>query len=101
MAVLLYLFGEWSGRWTAVRRSFPSTKPGFPEHRHAADKIQDWLKTLRKKNAVLLLATQSMADVKESPIASAILQSTATKIYLLIPRPATKECASSTSTPTQ
>jgi len=35
-----------------------------------------------QKNAVVLLATQSMADVKESPIASAILQSTATKIYL-------------------
>ena len=30
----------------------------------------------------VLLATQSMADVKESPIASTILQSTATKIYL-------------------
>ena len=29
-----------------------------------------------------LLATQSIADVKDSPIASTILQSTATKIYL-------------------
>jgi len=35
-----------------------------------------------KKNAVVVLSTQSMADVKESPIASTILQSTATKIYL-------------------
>jgi type IV secretory pathway VirB4 component len=54
----------------------------FLKHPAWRDKIQDWLKTLRKKNAVVLLATQSMADVKESPIASAILQSTATKIYL-------------------
>jgi type IV secretion system protein VirB4 len=54
----------------------------FLKHPAWRDKIQDWLKTLRKKNAVVLLSTQSMADVKESPIASAILQSTATKIYL-------------------
>ena len=67
----------------AVRRLFPIDEAWlFLKHPAWRDKIQDWLKTLRKKNAVVLLSTQSMADVKESPIASAILQSTATKIYL-------------------
>ena len=84
MAVLLYLFRRMERcAWMVIRRWFQSMRLGcFLKHPAWRDKIQDWLKTLRKKNAVVLLSTQSMADVKESPIASAILQSTATKIYL-------------------
>jgi type IV secretion system protein VirB4 len=83
MAVLLYLFRRMERALDGSPTLVPIDEAWlFLKHPAWRDKIQDWLKTLRKKNAVVLLATQSMADVKESPIASAILQSTATKIYL-------------------
>ena len=83
MAVLLYLFRRME-RSLNGRPTFVPIDEAWLFLRHPAwrDKIQDWLKTLRKKNAAVLLATQSIADVKDSPIASTILQSTATKIYL-------------------
>ena len=83
MAVLLYLFRRMERSLDGSPTLVPIDEAWlFLKHPAWRDKIQDWLKTMRKKNAVILLATQSMADVKESPIASAILQSTATKIYL-------------------
>jgi type IV secretory pathway VirB4 component len=83
MAVLLYLFRRMERSLDGSPTLVPIDEAWlFLKHPAWRDKIQDWLKTLRKKNAVVLLATQSMADIKESPIASAILQSTATKIYL-------------------
>jgi type IV secretion/conjugal transfer VirB4 family ATPase len=83
MAVLLYLFRRME-RSLNGRPTFVPIDEAWLFLRHPAwrDKIQDWLKTLRKKNAAVLLATQSIADVKDSPIASTILQSTSTKIYL-------------------
>ena len=83
MAVLMYLFRRME-RSLDGRPTFVPIDEAWLFLRHPAwrDKVQDWLKTLRKKNAAVLLSTQSMADVKDSPIASTILQSTATKIYL-------------------
>ena len=83
MAVLLYLFRRMERALDGSPTLVPIDEAWlFLKHPAWRDKIQDWLKTLRKKNAVVVLSTQSMADIKESPIASAILQSTATKIYL-------------------
>jgi type IV secretion system protein VirB4 len=83
MAVLLYLFRRMERALDGSPTLVPIDEAWlFLKHPAWRDKIQDWLKTLRKKNAVVVLATQSMADIKESPIASAILQSTATKVYL-------------------
>ena len=83
MAVLLYLFRRMERSLDGSPTLVPIDEAWlFLKHPAWRDKIQDWLKTLRKKNAAVLLATQSMADVKDSPIASTILQSTATKIYL-------------------
>ena len=48
----------------------------------AGDKIQDWLKTTSVRMRVVVLSTQSMADIKDPHQRPAILQSTATKIYL-------------------
>jgi type IV secretion system protein VirB4 len=83
MAVLLYLFRRME-RSLDGRPTFVPIDEAWLFLRHPAwrDKIQDWLKTLRKKNAAVLLSTQSVADVKDSPIASTIFQSTASKIYL-------------------
>ena len=44
--------------------------------------LRDWLKTLRKKNASVIFATQSLADIDGSAIAPAIVESCPTRIYL-------------------
>ena len=47
-----------------------------------AARIRDWLKTLRKRNAVVGFGTQSARDALESRIASAIVEQTATQIFM-------------------
>lgn len=47
-----------------------------------AARLRDWLKTLRKRNAVVGFATQSVSDALGSSIASAIVEQTATQIFL-------------------
>lgn len=46
------------------------------------DLARDGLKTWRKQNAFMVFGTQSPADVLQSPIAHAILEQCATKIFL-------------------
>lgn len=46
-----------------------------------AQRIRDWLKTLRKRNALVGFATQSARDALDSAIASAIVEQTATMIF--------------------
>jgi type IV secretion/conjugal transfer VirB4 family ATPase len=50
--------------------------PGF------AAQLREWLKTLRKKNASVVFATQSLADIETSPIAPAIVESCPTRLFL-------------------
>nr|WP_308238369.1 type IV secretion system protein [Phenylobacterium sp. J367] len=52
---------------------------------------QDGLKTFRKQNALLVLGTQSPADVLRSPIAHTIVEQCATKIYLPNPHAAERD----------
>ncbi|OGS53147.1 MAG: conjugal transfer protein TrbE, partial [Erythrobacter sp. RIFCSPHIGHO2_12_FULL_63_10] len=47
-----------------------------------AAQLREWLKTLRKKNASVVFATQSLADVEASAIAPAIIESCPTRIFL-------------------
>ena len=44
--------------------------------------LREWLKTLRKKNASVVFATQSLADVEGSAIAPSIIESCPTRIFL-------------------
>jgi type IV secretion system protein TrbE len=44
--------------------------------------LREWLKTLRKKNAAVVFATQSLSDVDNSAIAPAIIESCPTRIFL-------------------
>ena len=44
--------------------------------------LREWLKTLRKLNASVVFATQSLADVEASNIAPAIIESCPTRIFL-------------------
>ena len=82
-AVLAYLFHRIEARldgrptlliidegWLAL------DDPGF------AAQLREWLKTLRKKNASVVFATQSLADIETSAIAPAIIESCPTRIFL-------------------
>ncbi|TIT24248.1 MAG: conjugal transfer protein TrbE [Mesorhizobium sp.] len=47
-----------------------------------ADQLREWLKTLRKKNASVVFATQSLSDIDGSQIAPAIVESCPTRLFL-------------------
>ncbi len=55
-----------------------------------APKIKDWLKTLRKLNAMVVFATQSVEDASKSTISDTLIQQTATQLFLANPK-ATEE----------
>jgi type IV secretion system protein TrbE len=54
----------------------------FLDHPLFAARIREWLKTLRKKNVSVLFATQSLADIADSNIAPAIIESCPQRILL-------------------
>jgi type IV secretion system protein VirB4 len=43
---------------------------------------KDWLKTMRRKNAVVVMATQQISDIANSRIADVVLENCPTKILL-------------------
>ncbi|HKY82837.1 conjugal transfer protein TrbE [Novosphingobium mathurense] len=47
-----------------------------------AQRIREWLKVLRKKNVSVVFATQSLADIADSSIAPAIIESCPQRIFL-------------------
>ncbi|MBL0318322.1 MAG: VirB4 family type IV secretion/conjugal transfer ATPase [Alphaproteobacteria bacterium] len=47
-----------------------------------APKIKDWLKVMRKLNAMVVFATQSVEDASKSSISDTLVQQTATQIFL-------------------
>src|SRR5690606_7898506 len=61
---------------TTLLRSLVLDSPAF------AAQLREWLKTLRKKNASVVFATQSLADIETSSIAPAIIESCPTRIFL-------------------
>jgi type IV secretion/conjugal transfer VirB4 family ATPase len=54
----------------------------FLDHPLFAARIREWLKVLRKKNVAVVFATQSLADIAESTIAPAIIESCPQRILL-------------------
>jgi len=47
-----------------------------------ASRIRDWLKTLRKRNALVGFATQSARDALDSRISTALVEQTATMVFM-------------------
>jgi type IV secretion system protein VirB4 len=45
-------------------------------------RLKDWLKTMRRKNAVVVMATQQISDLANSRIADVVLENCPTKILL-------------------
>jgi len=54
----------------------------FLSHPVFMRRLQNWLKTLRKKNVYVVFATQEVADATDSPIMPTILSACHTKIFL-------------------
>jgi type IV secretion system protein VirB4 len=54
----------------------------FLDHPLFAARIREWLKVLRKKNVAVIFATQSLADIADSSIAPAIIESCPQRIFL-------------------
>ena len=83
LPVLLYLFRRieksLAGQPAAIILDEAWIMLGHPVFRN---KIQEWLKTLRKANCLVLLATQSLSDAANSGILDNILEATATKLFL-------------------
>ncbi len=82
-AVLSYLFhrieGQLDGRPTLLiidEGWLALDDEGF------AGQVREWLKTLRKKNASVIFATQSLSDIDGSAIAPAIIESCPTRLFL-------------------
>ncbi|HEV3074172.1 MAG TPA: hypothetical protein VHB47_07125, partial [Thermoanaerobaculia bacterium] len=87
LPVLLYLFHRVEQRLEQGRPSLvvieeawlPLMKSAF------ASRIKQWLLTLRKQNAAVVLATQSLSQLWESPHRNVLLESCPTRI--LLPNP--------------
>ena len=82
-AVLAYLFHRVEGRLTG-RPTLVIVDEGWLALDDATfgAQLREWLKTLRKKNAAVIFATQSLADIETSAIAPAIIESCPTRIFL-------------------
>ncbi len=82
-AVLSYLFHQIEKRLT-WRPSLIIIDEGWLalDDEGFAEQLREWLKTLRKKNASVIFATQSLSDIENSPIASAIIESCPTRLFL-------------------
>ncbi|WP_439406639.1 conjugal transfer protein TrbE [Bradyrhizobium sp. DASA03076] len=82
-AVLSYLFHRIEDRFDG-RPTLLIIDEGWLalDDAHFAGQLREWLKTLRKKNASVVFATQSLADIDGSPIAPAIIESCPTRILL-------------------
>jgi type IV secretion/conjugal transfer VirB4 family ATPase len=82
-AVLSYLFHRIERRFDG-RPTLLIIDEGWLalDDRGFAGQIREWLKTLRKKNASVIFATQSLADIDGSAIAPAIIESCPTRLFL-------------------
>jgi type IV secretion/conjugal transfer VirB4 family ATPase len=83
VAVLLYLFRRIEKRLDGSPTLVPLDEAWvYLRHPLFRERVRDWLKTLRKLNGVVLLATQNLSDIFNSPIRDVVLESCPTKILL-------------------
>ena len=84
--VLLYLFRRMEKRLDGSPTFVPLDESWLMlTHPMFREKLREWLKTLRSKNANVLLATQEPSDVLNSPIRDVVLASSPVKILLANP----------------
>ncbi|OJY51455.1 conjugal transfer protein TrbE [Sphingomonas sp. 67-41] len=81
--VLTYLFHRLEARFTGRPTLLILDEAWkFLDHPLFAARIREWLKTLRKKNVAVIFASQSLADIADSGIAPAIIESCPQRILL-------------------
>ncbi|RDS85042.1 conjugal transfer protein TrbE [Dyella monticola] len=86
-AVLGYLFARFNERFDGAPTLLMLDESWlFLDDPVFAARIRQWLKVLRKKNVSVIFATQSLADIKDSTIAPAIIESCASRIFLPNPQ---------------
>jgi len=82
-AVLSYLFHRIEGRLSGAPTLLIIDEGWLAlDDTGFAEQLREWLKTLRKKNASVVFATQSLADVAGSAIAAALIESCPTRLFL-------------------
>ena len=87
LAVLGYLFARFDERFDGAPTLLLLDEAWlFLDDPMFAARIRQWLKTLRKKNVSVIFATQSLADIQNSSIAPAIVESCASRIFLPNPQ---------------
>lgn len=87
LAVLRYLFARIEERLDGAPTLLVLDEAWlFLDEPVFAQRIRQWLKTLRKKNVSVVFATQSLADIRDSSIAPAIVESCASRIFLPNPQ---------------
>ncbi|UUY00640.1 conjugal transfer protein TrbE [Sphingomonas sp. J315] len=81
--VLTYLFHRLEARFTGRPTLLILDEAWvFLDHPLFAARIREWLKVLRKRNVAVVFATQSLADIADSTIAPAIIESCPQRILL-------------------
>ena len=87
LAVLGYLFARFDERFDGAPTLLILDEAWlFLDDPVFASRIRQWLKTFRKKNVSVIFATQSLADIKDSTIAPANVESCASRIFLPNPQ---------------
>jgi type IV secretion system protein VirB4 len=54
----------------------------YLQHELFRNRLRDWLKTMRRKNAVVVMATQQISDIANSEISDVVMENCPTKILL-------------------
>jgi type IV secretion system protein VirB4 len=54
----------------------------YLQHGLFRERLRDWLKTLRRKNAAVVMATQQISDIARSDISDVVLENCPTKVLL-------------------
>jgi len=91
LPVLTYLFHRLEERFASLSETGEKSRPTllildeawvYLDNPIFAARIREWLKVLRKKNVAVVFATQSLADIADSSIAPAIIESCPQRIFL-------------------
>ena len=90
--VLLYVFHRIDQRLDAGTPTLLVIDEAWVMLAHSlfGEKIEEWLRTLRKKNAAVVFASQSISEVVRSSKRDVVIESCPTKIFLPNPEAATE-----------
>ncbi|MGI9074131.1 MAG: conjugal transfer protein TrbE [Bryobacteraceae bacterium] len=81
--VLLYLFRRIAQRLDGSPTLILLDEAwSYLQHQLFQSRLKEWLKTMRRKNAVVVMATQQISDIANSDIADVVLENCPTKILL-------------------